>query len=219
MASTTFIVLDPAGTWLGTVRAARWARFFRDNISGLAANVSLGFLLGLVPAFAQFFGLGLDVRHVTLAAGQLAAAAIAMGPGVLVDPTFWWATAGVAVVGPLNLIFSFYLAYRLALKAQGISDVNRSLIHLALRRRLRSHPLGTKALPSRLAGRVPNGHAYTRTKHWLHDGSPLAEHWVIHGAGPAWSGGSSTGTHTDPRGPDASSEMVRFFLAQRGDPR
>ena len=39
---------------------------------------------------------------------------------------------------PLNLIFSFYLAYRLALKAQGISDVNRSLIHLALRRRQRS---------------------------------------------------------------------------------
>lgn len=139
---------------LGTVRAARWARFFRDNISGLAANVSLGFLLGLVPAFAQFFGLGLDIRHVTLAAGQLAAAAIAIGPGVLVDPTFWWATAGVAVVGPLNLTFSFYLAYRLALKAQGISDVNRSLIHLALRRRLRSHPLGF-FLPPRTEAPVP----------------------------------------------------------------
>jgi site-specific recombinase len=140
--------------WLGTARAARWARFFRDNISGLAANVSLGFLLGLVPAFAHFFGLGLDIRHVTLAAGQLAAAAIAIGPDVLVDPRFWWATAGVAVVGPLNLIFSFYLAYRLALKAQGISDVNRSLIHLALRRRMRSHPLGF-FLPPRSEAPVP----------------------------------------------------------------
>ncbi|HEX5737446.1 MAG TPA: hypothetical protein VFY22_02955, partial [Hydrogenophaga sp.] len=139
---------------LGTVRAARWARFSRDNISGLAANISLGFLLGLVPAFAQFFGLGLDVRHVTLAAGQLAAAAIAIGPDVLVDPSFWWAAAGVAVVGPLNLIFSFYLAYRLALKAQGISDVNRSLIHLALRRRLRSHPLGF-FLPPRTEAPIP----------------------------------------------------------------
>ncbi|MDO8903208.1 site-specific recombinase [Hydrogenophaga sp.] len=139
---------------LGTVRAARWARFFRDNISGLAANVSLGFLLGLVPAFAHFFGLGLDIRHVTLAAGQLAAAAIAVGPVVLADPGFWWAAAGVAVVGPLNLIFSFYLAYRLALKAQGISDVNRSLIHLALRRRLRSHPLGF-FLPPRTEAPAP----------------------------------------------------------------
>jgi site-specific recombinase len=140
--------------WLGTQRAARWARFFRDNISGLSANISLGFMLGLVPVFAQFFGLGLDVRHVTLAAGQLAAAAASIGPAALSDPAFWWAVAGVAVIGPLNLVFSFYLAYRLALKAQGISDVNRGLIHLALRRRMRSHPLGF-LLPPRTEAPVP----------------------------------------------------------------
>ena len=127
---------------LGAQRAARWAKFFRDNISGLAANISLGFMLGLVPAFAQFFGLGLDIRHVTLAAGQLAAAAVTLGSAALVDPGFWWAVAGVVAIGPLNLVVSFYLAFRLALKAQNINDVNRSLIHLALRRRLRSHPLG-----------------------------------------------------------------------------
>ncbi len=140
--------------WLGTARAERWARFFRDNVSGLAANTSLGFMLGLVPVFAHFFGLGLDVRHVTLSAGQLAAAAISIGPGVLADPDFWWAAAGVAMIGPLNLVFSFYLAYRLALKAQNISDVNRGLIHLALRRRLRSHPLGF-FLPPRTEAPVP----------------------------------------------------------------
>ncbi|MDT4864348.1 Site-specific recombinase [compost metagenome] len=48
----------------------------------------------------------------------------------------------MVAIGPLNLVVSFYLAFRLALKAQNINDVNRSLIHLALRRRLRSHPLG-----------------------------------------------------------------------------
>jgi poly(hydroxyalkanoate) depolymerase family esterase len=81
---------------------------------------------------------------------------------------------------------------------------------------LRSHPLGPMARPSRLAGRVPDGHAYTRVKHWLHDGSPLAEHWVIHGAGHAWSGGSSAGSYTDGKGPDASREMMRFFSTVRG---
>ncbi|HMN92882.1 MAG TPA: site-specific recombinase [Hydrogenophaga sp.] len=126
--------------WLGRERAARWARFFRLNISGLAANISLGMMLGLVPAFAQFFGLGLDIRHVTLAAGQLAAAGAAIGPDVLVRPDFWWAVAGVAVIGPVNLLVSFYLAFRLALKAQGVGEVNRGLIGMALRRRLRSHP-------------------------------------------------------------------------------
>ncbi|TWI62925.1 poly(hydroxyalkanoate) depolymerase family esterase [Pseudoduganella lurida] len=81
---------------------------------------------------------------------------------------------------------------------------------------LRSHPLGGSAQPSRVAGRVPDGHAYTRVKHWLHDGSPLAEHWVIHGAGHAWSGGSAAGSYTDHKGPDASREMMRFFSTVRG---
>jgi poly(hydroxyalkanoate) depolymerase family esterase len=62
-------------------------------------------------------------------------------------------------------------------------------------------------------GSVPNGHSYTQTTHLQADGSPLAEHWVIHGAGHAWSGGSAQGTYTDDKGPDASREMMRFFEA------
>ena len=126
---------------LGAERAARWAAFLRGNISGLAANISLGMMLGLVPAFAAFFGLGLEVRHVTLAAGQMAAAAAALGWPVLGDPSFWWAVAGVVVVGPLNLAVSFYLAFRLALKAQATGDVHRTRINAALRQRLRRAPL------------------------------------------------------------------------------
>jgi len=61
------------------------------------------------------------------------------------------------------------------------------------------------------SGSVPNGHRYTRTTHRQQDGSPLGEHWVIHGAGHAWSGGSQHGSYTDGKGPDASREMLRFF--------
>lgn len=62
-------------------------------------------------------------------------------------------------------------------------------------------------------GRSKGGMAYTRTVLTDPNGAWSSEQWVLHGAGHAWSGGHPAGSHTDPAGPDASREMLRFFMA------
>ena len=54
--------------------------------------------------------------------------------------------------------------------------------------------------------------SYTRAVTRDKTGTAVVEHWLIHGSGHAWSGGSADGTYTDPHGPDASRAMLRFFL-------
>jgi site-specific recombinase len=126
---------------LGVARARRWSVFMRDNVSGLAANISLGAMLGLIPAFATFFGLGLEVRHVTLSTGQLAAACATLGLSVFHLPALWWCLAGVLFTGVLNVGVSFYLALLLALRAHDVSGIDRQRIRRAIWRQLYARPM------------------------------------------------------------------------------
>lgn len=68
------------------------------------------------------------------------------------------------------------------------------------------------ALATTRQGRSAGGRRYTVTVRSDAEGRTVQEHWLLHGGAHAWSGGSPTGTYTDPTGPDASREMLRFFL-------
>jgi poly(hydroxyalkanoate) depolymerase family esterase len=63
-------------------------------------------------------------------------------------------------------------------------------------------------------GQVPGGHAYTQTT-YSDAADVLLEQWIVHGAGHAWFGGTAGCSYTDPLGPAASAEMVRFFAERR----
>lgn len=117
------------------------AAFFEKNISAIAASVSLGFLLGLVPAIMTFLGLGLDVRHVTLSSGSLAAAIPHYGFEIFHMKDFWLAVAGIALIGCLNLGVSFALALLTAIKSRNIKSIQRDSIYKALWNRFKKKPL------------------------------------------------------------------------------
>lgn len=125
---------------LGAARATRWALFMRENISGFASNISLGFMLGLIPAFTGFFGIELELRHVTLSTGQLAAAGAALGLEAFKHAGLWWCMVSIPLIGALNLGVSFYFAFRLALQAHNVSRLDRARIRAAIWARWRSHP-------------------------------------------------------------------------------
>ena len=125
---------------LGAERARRWGLYWRNHVSSWTANISLGLMLGLVPPIVSFFGIPMEVRHVTLVAGQIAAAIHELGAGVLRQPALWWAVGGIAVTGLTNLAASFTLAFRLALTAQNVPAVDRRRVYAAMGRRLLRQP-------------------------------------------------------------------------------
>ncbi|MBK7659161.1 MAG: recombinase [Betaproteobacteria bacterium] len=124
----------------GPSRMQRVAGFLSREIAGLTANISLGFMLGSVPVIFLFFGLPVEVRHVTLSSGQLAAAVVALGWGVVLTAPFWLAVAGIAVIGALNVGVSFALALNVAIGARESPGVGRGAIYRAILRRMMEDP-------------------------------------------------------------------------------
>lgn len=80
-------------------------------------------------------------------------------------------------------------------------------------------PLGDGLICDTRTGVAAGGRRFTQRQYTDARGLGWAEHWAVHGGGHAWSGGSTAGSFTDARGPDASREMLRFFLARRLDDR
>ena len=126
---------------VGTRGAQRIAGFWKRNLSGIVANVSLGFMLGLGPEIVSFFGPHMEVRHVTLSTGAVATAVGVLGPSVMHTAPFWLAVAGIALMGVLNVMVSFALAFNMAMRSRNLRGLDRKRITGAVWRRILRDPL------------------------------------------------------------------------------
>src|SRR5208283_2670081 len=127
------VAQHPVSSRLGEAFSRKVSRIVKHNVGGWCTSIVLGYLLGFTPVLGEFFGLPLDIRHVTLSSGTLALAAARFGTGTLGDRWFLHAVSGIMVIFVLNLSTSFTIAALVALRAYDVSareqwSIARSLV-------------------------------------------------------------------------------------------
>jgi site-specific recombinase len=99
--------------------------FFLNNIAGFGGNTALGLMLAMTPVMGKFFGLPLDVRHVTLSTGALTLSVCALEPDAVPPRAVLYAALGILIIGALNFGVSFVLALAVALRARAVDRSDR----------------------------------------------------------------------------------------------
>jgi site-specific recombinase len=133
------IAQHPLGLTIGAGRMQRFADWVDRNTGAWSTSISLGYLMGFMPVFFEFFGLPLDVRHVTLNTGMFAFAAARFGSSVFSQVWLYSAMVGIAMMFVLNLGVSFAIASFVALRAYDVGHKERaSLLHYVLRQMISS---------------------------------------------------------------------------------
>jgi len=135
-------------SFLGPSRLKRWVASYQKHLAAVVGNVALGFLLGMTPKIFGFFGIPLEVRHVTLSTGVVTYASSTLGLEVFSRPEFWMALSGIIMIGIMNLSVSFYLALLVALKARRIRAPVREVIYADLMTRFRKRPASFFLVPA-----------------------------------------------------------------------
>ena len=135
------IAQHPLGQTIGAGRMEKLADWVDRNIGPWTTSISLGYLMGFTPEFFAFFGLPLDVRHVTLNTGMFAFAAARFGPSAFKQVWLYSAMVGIAMMFVLNLGVSFAIASFVALRAYDVGHKERASILRYVFKQMISSPL------------------------------------------------------------------------------
>ena len=148
------------GKRFGKHRMAKLARFLEHQAAGFGGSVSLGVMLGMLPVFAKFFGLPLDVRHITLSTGALTLSMSSVGVETVGYGPFLLAALGIVFIGLLNFGVSFALALVVALRARDIPRGERRTLPIAVLRRFLRQPLEFFYPPRETGPAPPPAHGH-----------------------------------------------------------
>ncbi|MCF3974983.1 extracellular catalytic domain type 1 short-chain-length polyhydroxyalkanoate depolymerase [Paracoccus salsus] len=183
-------------------------------------------LASLARELMQEFGLGRDAVFVAgLSSGGAMAAILAdVYPDVFSAAGIHSGMARGAVGNAISAILAMRsgasggLAPVLAVPAQPVrwiifQGADDSTVHRSNAAMILVAALGDDAVPTRISTRSAGGRDYARSDYAGSDGATQVEAWMIEDSGHAWSGGRAGGSHVDTKGPDASAQMIRFFLA------
>lgn len=177
----------------------------RIFVAGLSAGAAMAVILA--ATYPELYaGVGVHSGLPYASAHDMASAFAAMQGHALARPPWAGAVEASRIAVPAVPTIIFHGDRDTTVAA---SNAN------AIAAQVRLSQPGGGTLHERVEPGEAGGRSYTRTV--LADGAnpPLVEQWTLHGSGHAWSGGDSSGSFTDDAGPDASAEMVRFFLSQR----
>jgi poly(hydroxyalkanoate) depolymerase family esterase len=208
------LILYPQQTRKSNARCC-WNWFYRDNQERGRGEPAL--LADLIERTRVEYGLGSGRAFLAgISAGGCMAAILAESyPEMFAAAALHSALApgsATTLIGALAAMKGFHRKHLAAPTAtiptlifQGDQD---RLVHPRNAERMVARLTQGTPISEMVEGQVPQGRAFTRTCY-----GEKFESWLVHGMGHAWSGGSREGSYTDPQGPDASREILRFFAA------
>lgn len=184
----------------------------RVYVAGMSAGGAMAVILGqgypdLYAAIGVHSGLPSGAARDAMSAFTV----MSQGPGPLADDERCVALAGngASLAAIASIVFHGDLD-------DTVHPSNGEAVHAQTRGSVPLLPMPKRAVPSGTTPHtVAGGREVTRVVRAKRAGSPGGELWIVHGSGHAWTGGSADGSFTDEAGPDASREMVRFFLTQK----
>jgi len=125
---------------VGKERTAKIAQWFERNWAGVVSNAWFGVFLGSTASIGIFFGLNLDIRHITFASGNFALGLY--GKEFVIDGwTIFWSVFGISVIGFVNFIVSFSLSLGLAFRSRNIPISEIILLNNSVWTFFKSNPM------------------------------------------------------------------------------